>query len=89
MLLPPFHADELAAQERAGVASSGAGIRASMPDQHRAFFAMLPFAFLGVSDGKGWPIATIIRGRVVMRDDEIVAEGTGAPVRFLETLSAD
>ena len=40
-------------------------------------------------EAKGWPMATIIRGRVVMRDDEIVAEGTGAPVRFLETLAAD
>jgi len=37
-------------------------------------------------EAKAWPIATIIRGRVVMRDDEVIAEGTGAPVRFLETL---
>ena len=37
---------------------------------------------------KGWPMATIIRGRVVMRDDEVVAEGTGEPVRFMETLGA-
>jgi len=35
---------------------------------------------------KGWPKATIIRGRVVMRDDELVASGLGEPVRFLETL---
>ena len=35
---------------------------------------------------KGWPMATIIRGRVVMRDDEVVAEGSGEPVRFMETL---
>jgi dihydroorotase len=39
-------------------------------------------------EAKGWPMATIIRGRVVMRDDEVVAEGTGEPVRFLETLAA-
>ena len=38
-------------------------------------------------EAKGWPMATVIRGRVVMRDDEVVAEGTGAPVRFAETLS--
>jgi len=37
-------------------------------------------------EAKGWPMATIIRGRVVMRDDEIVAPGLGEPVRFLETL---
>ena len=40
-------------------------------------------------EAKGWPVATIIRGRVVMRDDEVVAEGTGEPVRFVETLAAD
>ena len=34
----------------------------------------------------GWPMATIIRGRVVMRDDEIVIPGGGKPVRFQETL---
>jgi dihydroorotase len=33
----------------------------------------------------GWPIATIIRGRTVMRDHALVAEGQGAPVRFVET----
>ena len=37
-------------------------------------------------DAKGWPMATIIRGRVVMRDDQIVAKGLGQPVRFAETL---
>jgi dihydroorotase len=37
-------------------------------------------------EAKGWPMATIIRGTVVMRDDEIVAPGAGKPVRFLETL---
>jgi len=36
----------------------------------------------------GWPMATVIRGRVVMRDDEVVAPGTGEPVRFMETLAA-
>jgi dihydroorotase len=38
-------------------------------------------------EAKGWPMATIIRGRVVMRDDEIVAPHLGQPVRFLETLA--
>ena len=36
----------------------------------------------------GWPMATLIRGRVVMRDGEIVQPGGGKPVRFLETLGA-
>jgi len=39
-------------------------------------------------DATGWPIATIIRGRVVMRDDEVILEGKGKPVRFQETLAA-
>src|SRR5262249_21717762 len=34
----------------------------------------------------GWAIATIIRGRTVMRDGALVAEGLGEPVRFVETL---
>ncbi|MHA1564466.1 MAG: dihydroorotase [Alphaproteobacteria bacterium] len=36
----------------------------------------------------GWPIATIIRGRIVMRDDELLGEPSGKPVRFQETLAA-
>jgi len=39
-------------------------------------------------EAKGWPMATIIRGRVVMRDDEIVAPSLGEPVRFQETLAS-
>jgi len=35
----------------------------------------------------GWPMATIIRGAVVMREDEIVAPSLGAPIRFQETLA--
>jgi dihydroorotase len=35
---------------------------------------------------QGWPMATVIRGRVVMRDDEITAPSTGESVRFLEAL---
>jgi dihydroorotase len=40
-------------------------------------------------EAKGWPIATIVRGRVVMRDDVIIAHGHGAPTRFLEALPSD
>jgi dihydroorotase len=39
-------------------------------------------------EATGWPVATIIRGVQVMRDDEVIAPGTGRPVRFLETLAA-
>lgn len=40
-------------------------------------------------DGKkvrGWPVATVVRGRVVMRDGAIAEEAAGAPVRFWSTL---
>ena len=39
-------------------------------------------------EAEGWPVATIIRGRTVMRDGEITLPHTGAPVRFLETLAS-
>jgi dihydroorotase len=42
--------------------------------------------FVGMQ-AKGWPMATIIRGQVVMRDDEVVAAHRGEPVRFGETLA--
>ncbi|MEM9706904.1 MAG: dihydroorotase, partial [Pseudomonadota bacterium] len=35
---------------------------------------------------KGWPVATMIRGRTVMREGEILGEARGRPVRFQETL---
>ena len=34
----------------------------------------------------GWPVATIIRGLVVMREGALVGAGLGEPVRFGETL---
>ena len=35
---------------------------------------------------KGWPMMTIVRGKTVMRDDELVGHGLGEPVKFLEAL---
>ena len=37
-------------------------------------------------EAKGWPLATIIRGELVMSDGELVAPSIGAPIRFLETM---
>jgi len=37
-------------------------------------------------EAQGWPMATIIRGQIVMRDGEIVTPSSGVPMRFLETL---
>ncbi|MCA7949071.1 pyridoxamine 5'-phosphate oxidase family protein [Burkholderia seminalis] len=63
----PFHAGELAVQQRAGVTAAAAaagrrGIRRFMPDQHRAFFAQLPFFVLGGVDAHGQPWATLRAG---------------------------
>ena len=37
-------------------------------------------------EARGWPMATVIRGQVVMRDGEVTAPSLGRPLRFLETL---
>ena len=37
-------------------------------------------------EATGWPMATIVRGRVVMRDGELVGSAHGRPVRFMEPL---
>jgi dihydroorotase len=42
-----------------------------------------PFADKEVN---GWPFATIVRGRTVMREDELIGAPEGTPVRFVETL---
>ena len=34
----------------------------------------------------GWPVATVVRGRIVARDGELLGEPAGAPVRFTDTL---
>ncbi len=66
----PFHAGELEAQVRAGAGSGGnsgnggnsggtRGIRTYLPEQHRAFYAELPFMVLGGLDANGQPWATL------------------------------
>lgn len=37
-------------------------------------------------EATGWPMATIVRGRVVMQDGELIGSAHGRPVRFTETL---
>lgn len=63
----PFHAGEMAVQTLAGsreaMAEIGARvIRTSMPDQHRQFFAQLPFLVVGALDSNGQPWATLLSG---------------------------
>lgn len=59
-----FHADEIRAQELAGhVLGETPAIRAFMPEQHRTFFAGLPYLFVGAVDADGAPIATVLAGQ--------------------------
>lgn len=62
----PFHAGEREAQQRAGVAhqaaASGRFIRDYMPEQHREFFARLPFIVMAAGDEQGRPWVTLLEG---------------------------
>lgn len=58
----PFHRDELAAQDLAGQRAGRAAIRPFMIDQHRAFFAGLPYLFTATVDEGGWPVASVLAG---------------------------
>ena len=42
-----------------------------------------PFAGMTVT---GWPVATVIRGQVVMRDGQLIGKPVGRPVKFAECL---
>lgn len=63
----PWHAGEIALQDTLGVAArmdeiGRKVIRNYMPDQHRDFFAQLPFAVFGTVDSAGRPWATLRAG---------------------------
>src|SRR5260221_1853168 len=63
----PWHEGERAAQRTAGVAEqmaliAGRNIRSFMPDQHRAFFARLPFLVAASVDKSGRPWASVLSG---------------------------
>ena len=63
----PFHAGEIALQERAGVRARLAEtghrvIRDFMPEQHRDFFNHLPFLIVGSLDRAGRPWASMLTG---------------------------
>jgi predicted pyridoxine 5'-phosphate oxidase superfamily flavin-nucleotide-binding protein len=62
-----FHEGEVALQERAGSRAKLADIgprviRDYMPDQHREFFAQLPFVLAGTVDAQGQPWASVLAG---------------------------
>src|SRR4029077_13445131 len=63
----PWHDGERAAQKIVGGAErmeevGKRVIRRFMPDQHRLFFAGLPFVIVGSVDEEGWPFASILSG---------------------------
>jgi uncharacterized protein len=63
----PWHAGERTLHERLGLGAKmdqigRANIRPFMPDQHRAFFAQLPFLIVGSVDGAGMPAASLLAG---------------------------
>ena len=63
----PWHNGEISLQTRAGVAGRMAelgprAIRPAMPDQHRQFFAQLPFILAGAQDSTGNIWASLISG---------------------------
>jgi uncharacterized protein len=63
----PFHPGERQIQQRLGVTERMEAVgrrvlRNVMPDQHRAFFAELPFLVLGTQDASAQPWASIVSG---------------------------
>ncbi len=63
----PFHAGELALQDKLGVKDmvhsyAPRVIRPFMPDQHRMFYTSLPYFFMGSVDEEGWPWASVLFG---------------------------
>lgn len=58
-----FHGDELVAQALAGQGPKVARMRPFMPDQHREFFAGLPYLFVATADAAGWPVASVLSGQ--------------------------
>ncbi|HKF64141.1 MAG TPA: pyridoxamine 5'-phosphate oxidase family protein [Dongiaceae bacterium] len=63
----PWHAGERALHDRLGLGDKmerigRMNIRSFMPDQHREFFAQLPFLILGSVDAKGMPAASLLAG---------------------------
>lgn len=63
----PFHPGEIAIQQRVGVAEKidaqgRRAVRRYLTEQHREFFPLLPYAFIGSVDAGGQPWASMIVG---------------------------
>lgn len=84
---PVFHEGELASQDRMGVRERVGTLgqrlmRDHMIDQHRKFYAELPFLVLGSVDAEGHPWASIVTGRpgFLSTPDERVLDVAARPV---------
>lgn len=67
MSASPFHSGELAVQERLGVRAgidpwARKVVKPTLPEQHRAFYAQLPYLVLAARDDAGRPWATLLAG---------------------------
>ncbi|HLG47981.1 MAG TPA: pyridoxamine 5'-phosphate oxidase family protein [Reyranella sp.] len=87
----PFHEDERRAQELAGLRAGRAAIRPFMPEQHRAFFPLLPYLFTATLDEAGAPVASMLWGQAglvhspeptILRIDALPAAGDPAASGF-------
>jgi ferredoxin-NADP reductase/predicted pyridoxine 5'-phosphate oxidase superfamily flavin-nucleotide-binding protein len=63
----PFHAGEQQVQKRLGVRDeiepwARKVVRGHLPDEHRRFYARLPFVVAAARDGRGRPWATVLEG---------------------------
>ena len=86
-----FHEDERRAQDLAGLRAERAAIRPFMPEQHRAFFPLLPYLFTATLDEAGAPVASMLWGPagfvhspdpVTLRIDALPASGDPAAKGF-------
>lgn len=69
IVLSPFHQGEHELQTRAGKREKmerlgRKAVRSFMLNQHREFYAQLPFIMVGSVDDEGWPWASIVPGGV-------------------------
>lgn len=91
----PFHRGEREAQARAGMRDrleivGRKAIRDHLTDQHRAFYAGLPFVLLGSVDARGRPWASLMAGHpgFLSADDPKTLRVAGRPL-FGDPLAAN
>ncbi|MBO9998351.1 MAG: pyridoxamine 5'-phosphate oxidase family protein [Cyanobacteria bacterium SID2] len=83
----PFHPGEREIQTHLGIRDKTENIgrrfiRTFMPEQHRAFYAKLPFVMLGSLDDRGRPWASIVTGKpgFIASSDDVTLDITTRPL---------